>query len=72
MFNFKDNFKDAFSNVLAIILVIAGAVQAYIGTIGEGTIDWYVLIITVVGAVVAWLTGKSRTGGVKPPVTPTQ
>lgn len=51
--------KDAITNVVAFIMVVLAAVQGYLGTLGGEEINWYTLAITVVGAIVAYLTGKS-------------
>ena len=50
--------KDAITNVVAFLLVVLAAVQGYLGTLGGEEINWYTLVITVVGAIVAYLTGK--------------
>lgn len=50
--------KDAITNVVAFIMVVLAAVQGYLGTLGGEEINWYTLAITVVGAIVAYLTGK--------------
>jgi len=50
--------KDAISNVLAFVLVIAGAANAYLQSV-SGEIDYFQLAIAVIAAVVAYLTGKS-------------
>lgn len=50
--------KDAITNVVAFMMVILAAVQGYLGTLGGQEINWYTLVITVVGAIVAYLTGK--------------
>ena len=50
--------KDAISNVLAFVLVIAGAANAYLQSV-SGEIDYFQLVIAVIAAVVAYLTGKS-------------
>ena len=50
--------KDAITNVVAFLLVVLAAVQGYLATLPDGEINWYTLVITVVGAIVAYLTGK--------------
>jgi len=59
---FQGTLKDIISNILSLFMAVTAAVQVYIGTIGDGSINWYTLIITVIGAVVAWLTGKDSYG----------
>lgn len=61
---FKGTLKDIITNIVSLILAIASAVQVYLGTLGGGEINWFNLVITVAGAIVAWLTGK--TGDLKP------
>ena len=58
---FGATIKDAVSNVLAFILVIAGAANAYLQS-ASGEIDYFQLGIAVIGAVVAYLTGKDSQG----------
>jgi len=72
MFDFKNNFKDAFTNLLALILAIMTAVQGYIATLGDGGINWFTFATTAIGAIIAWFTGKSRSGAAKPIVPPVQ
>lgn len=59
---FQGTLKDIISNILSLVMAVTAAVQVYIGTLGDGSINWYTLIITVIGAVVAWLTGKDGRG----------
>lgn len=54
--------KDAITNIVAFVMVILAAVQGYLGTLGGQEINWYTLVITIVGAIVAYLTGKSGDG----------
>ena len=49
--------KDAISNILAFVLVIAGAANAYLQNV-SGEIDIFQLAIAIIAAVVAYLTGK--------------
>lgn len=58
------NFKDTFTTILAIILVVAGAINTYLQSI-TGDIDWFQLLIAVVAALVAYFTGKTATGAKK-------
>ena len=58
---FGATIKDAISNVLAFVLVIAGAANAYLQNV-SGDIDYFQLAIAVIGAVVAYLTGKDSHG----------
>ena len=61
----KGTLKDIITNVLALVMAVISAVQIYIGTLGDQAINWYTLTITVVGAIVAWLTGKDSYGKAK-------
>ena len=57
--------KDAISNVLAFLLVIGGAANAYFQNL-KGEINWFELAIARVSAVVFYITGKD--GNAKPKV----
>ena len=57
--------KDAISNVLAFLLVIGGAANAYLQNL-IGEINWFELAIAIVSAVVFYITGKDS--NVKPKV----
>ena len=59
---FSGTLKDIITNLIAFVMVILAAIQAYLGTVGGGEIDWFQLIIYVVGAIVAYLTGKDSRG----------
>ena len=55
------NFKDIFTNIIAVVLVIAGAVNAYLQSL-TGDINWFQLVLVVTGALVAYFTGKGQDG----------
>lgn len=55
------NLKDQITNVLAILMVVGGAVNAYLQS-NAGDINWLQLGTAVVVAVVAWFTGKNPNG----------
>lgn len=55
--------KDLISNVLAIILVVVGAVQTYLEATAGQEINWVQLILLIVGALISYFTGK--TGNLK-------
>jgi uncharacterized membrane protein YfcA len=59
------NFKDTFTTILAIILVVAGAINTYLQSTTGQEIDWYQLVLAVVAALVAYFTGKTATGAKK-------
>lgn len=50
--------KDAITNVVAFIMVIGGAVNAYIQSLNGGDINWYQLAMAVIVAIISYLTGK--------------
>lgn len=52
--------KDTLSNAVAIILVIAGALNTYLQSLNGGEINWLQLILVIGGAVIAYLTGKTQ------------
>ncbi len=53
--------KNTVTNIIAIIVVIGGAVGTYLDSVG-GDINWLNLGVAVAVAVVAWLTGKTKDG----------
>jgi len=55
------DLKNTLTDILAVILVIAGSVNAYLQSL-EGDINWMQLVMVVVGAVVAYFTGKTAEG----------
>lgn len=57
-------FKDKLTNIIAVIVVIAGAVNAYLQTL-TGDINWFQLIAAVLTAIIAWYTGKDSNGKAK-------
>jgi hypothetical protein len=59
------NIKDKLTNWLAVILVIGGAVNAYLQVNAGQPIDWMQLIMIAVGAVVSYFTGKAANGTAK-------
>lgn len=52
--------KNLLSNIIAWILVIVGAINGYLQSIGTGEIDWFQMLVFVAGAVIAYLTGKTQ------------
>jgi len=62
-----DNLKDKLTNILAVVLVVAGAINTYLQSL-EGDINWMQLIMIIAGAVVAYFTGKTADGKTKSPV----
>ena len=59
------NIKDILTTIFAIVAIVAGAVNAYLQSVGTGEIDWFQLGIAVVVALVAYLTGKNPNGSSK-------
>ena len=50
--------KDIITNVVAIIMVIGGAINAYLQSV-TGEINYFQLAFAVLGAIVAYFTGKT-------------
>jgi uncharacterized membrane protein YfcA len=64
--NNGSNLKDTITTIFAILMVIAGAVNAFLqANTGNDTINWYQLVVAVVIAVVAYFTGKNPNGTTK-------
>jgi hypothetical protein len=59
------NIKDILTTIFAIVSIVAGAVNAYLQSIGTGEIDWFQLGIAIIVALVAYLTGKNPNGTTK-------
>jgi len=57
-----NNLKDTLTTILAFILLIAGAINTYLQSLNGGEINWFQLLIAVVAATIAYLTGKTATG----------
>ena len=53
--------KDSITNIVAFIMVIGGAVNAYLQSVTDD-INWFQLVFAVLGAVVAYFTGKANDG----------
>ena len=62
---FKGTLKDILTNILSLMMGVIAALQLYLGTIGEGEINWVTFIVTIVSAVIAWFTGKGGDGKAK-------
>jgi hypothetical protein len=63
------NLKDKITSIGALVVVIAGAVNAYLQSQTGDGINWTQLIMAVVVAVIGYFTGKAPSGA---PKTPTQ
>jgi hypothetical protein len=59
------NPKDQITNILAVLLVIGEAVNAYLQSSTEEGINWMQLGLTVVLAVTSYFTGKNPNGTTK-------
>ena len=60
------NIKDTLTTVLAVILVVAAAVNTYLESLcTECVIEPLPLVIAVVVAIVAWFTGRNGDGSGK-------
>lgn len=53
--------KDKITNVIAIVMVVGGAIDTYLQSAGTAPIDWSHLGFAVLGAIVAYFTGKPNT-----------
>jgi len=60
------NLKDTITTIFAVLMAIAGAVNAFLqANTGTDKINWYQLLVAVVVAVVAYFTGKNPNGSTK-------
>ena len=60
------NVKSWLTDVLAVGILVFTAMQTYFSALCEGcAIDWFVLIIGVVTAVVSFFTGRNGDGSKK-------
>jgi hypothetical protein len=59
------NIKDNITTIAAYIMVIAGAVNAYLQVNGGKDINWFQLAVAVILAITAYLTGKNPNGTTK-------
>lgn len=60
------NIKDTLTTVLAVILVVAAAVNTYLESLcAECVMEPLPLVIAVVVAIVAWFTGRNGDGSQK-------
>lgn len=56
------NFKDKTTNWIAIAMVLLGAIDSYMKINANQDINWYNLGLSILGALVAYLTGKGMDG----------
>jgi len=56
-----NNLKDKLSTIVAIVLVVFGAVDAYLQSL-VGDINWFQLAMAIIIAIIAYLTGKKPNG----------
>jgi len=53
--------KNLLSNIIAVVLVVGATINTYLESLcAECEISWWTLIIAVVGAIIAYLTGKTQ------------
>lgn len=53
--------KDTLSNIVAVLLIVLEAINAYLqANTGNGEINYFQLALAVLGAVIAYLTGKKQ------------
>lgn len=56
--------KDIITNIVALVMVIGGAINAYLQSV-NGEINWFQLSFAVLGAIIAYFTGKAANGKAK-------
>jgi len=56
------NLKDTLTNMVAVVLVVFGAAQAYLDSLGTGEINWLQLGFAIAAAIIAYFTGKGLDG----------
>lgn len=59
------NLKDTITTIFAVLMVIGGAVNAYLQANAGQAINWYQIVVAVAVAVVAYFTGKNPNGTTK-------
>lgn len=59
------NIKSWLTDIVALGAAIFAAIQAYLGTLGGGDINWFQLIATVITAIIAFFTGRNGDGSKK-------
>jgi len=59
------DLKNTITNIGAIVILVAGAVQAYIQTLNDQPINFFQLGLAVVVAVIGYFTGKKADGTAK-------
>ena len=64
---FGTTLKDKVTNITGLLMIIGGAVNAYLQSL-VGEINWFQLAFSVLGAVVAYFTGKASDGSSKKPI----
>jgi len=57
--------KDKITNIIALIMVVGGAINAYMQSLNGGDINYFQLASAVVVALVAYFTGKDSQGKAK-------
>jgi len=62
---FKGTEKDIITNIFSLCLSLSSAVQVYIGTLGGGSINYTMLVLTIITALCAWYIGKDGQGKAK-------
>ena len=60
-----NNLKDNVTTIIAIVTVIIGAVTAYLQANAGQPINWMQFGLYILGAIVAYFTGKNPNGSTK-------
>jgi len=53
--------KDGITSIMAGIIVVAGAIEAYLKSTANESLDPLMLAFVVVSAIIGWFTGKNST-----------
>ena len=59
---FNGTLKDKITNIVALIMVVGGAINAYLQSLNGGDINWFQLGSSIIVALVAYFTGKDSFG----------
>lgn len=59
------NLKDTLTTIVAIGLVLFGAIDTFLKASAGTDINWLQLVLVIAGAIVAYFTGKKANGTTK-------
>jgi hypothetical protein len=54
--------KDKITNIIVLIVLVGGAINAYLQSTSGTGINWIQLVMVVATAVIGWYTGKNPDG----------